>query len=253
MINVEQTIISQYGNSATITQLVRNMNEYVDPRADLDAFFSFVWNVDSARGFGLDIWGRIVNIRRELLIPETLEYFGFNEAVGSGQPFEQAPFYDGTPPATQTLRLADDAYRALIYIKALRNISSTNPLSINTLLRNLFTTSRTSTEISYTPLGEFVLGESVMGYLYAETTVDAGRCYVSDLGDMSMRYTFEFELTPYEFAVITQSGALPRPAGVSATIFQSALPLFGFSEAGESACPFGQGVFVSEGATHAAN
>lgn len=228
MINVEQTIISQYGNSATITQLVRNMNEYVDPRADLDAFFSFVWNVDSARGFGLDIWGRIVNIRRELLIPETLEYFGFNEAVGSGQPFGQAPFYDGTPPATQTLRLADDAYRALIYVKALRNISSTNSPAINTLLRNLFATTRPGD-----PAGS--------------------RCYVNDLGGMAIRYTFEFDLTPYEFAVVTQSGALPRPAGVGATIFQSALPLFGFSEAGASACPFGEGVFVPEGATHEAN
>ena len=66
MINVEQTIISQYANSATISQLVRNMNTYLDPRADFDTFFDFVWNVDTAQGFGLDIWGRIVNIRREL-------------------------------------------------------------------------------------------------------------------------------------------------------------------------------------------
>jgi len=77
MINVEQTIISQYGNSATITQLVRNMNEYLDPRADFDAFYNFVWNVETAQGFGLDIWGRIVNIKRELLVPDTPNYFGF--------------------------------------------------------------------------------------------------------------------------------------------------------------------------------
>ena len=42
MINVEQTIISQYANSATISQLVRNMNTYLDPRADFDAFLASV-------------------------------------------------------------------------------------------------------------------------------------------------------------------------------------------------------------------
>ena len=69
MIDVERTIISQYANSATIVQLVQNMNTYLDPRADFDNFFDYVWNVESAQGFGLDIWGRIVGISRELLIP----------------------------------------------------------------------------------------------------------------------------------------------------------------------------------------
>ena len=87
MIDVEQTIISQYGNSATITQLVRNMNEYLDPRADFDTFFDFVWNVETAQGFGLDIWGRIVDIARTLLIPPPVEYFGFNEASPGSFPF----------------------------------------------------------------------------------------------------------------------------------------------------------------------
>ena len=222
MINVERTIISQYGNSAAITQLVRNMDQYVDPRADIDAFFSFVWNVDTAQGFGLDIWGRIVNIRRELQLPPESTYFGFGEALPGSYPFSEAPFYAGAGD-TYTYRLADDAYRALILLKALRNISSTSARAINQLLQNLFAISR-----------------------------PGARAYVSDLGSMSIRYTFEFTLTAYEFAIVTQSGALPRPAGVSATIFHSDVPLFGFSEAGDSALPFDQGVFVSEDATHAA-
>lgn len=221
MINVEQTIISQYGNSATITQLVRNMNEYLDPRADFDAFYNFVWNVETAQGFGLDIWGRIVNIKRELLVPDTPNYFGFSDALPGSFPFDEQPFYSGTEPSTQTYRLGDDAYRQLILVKALANISATNAPSINQLLQNLF--------------------------------AGRGRCYVNDLGGMALRYVFEFDLTPYEFAIMTQSGALPRPAGVNASLFQSALPLFGFSEAGVSAAPFGQGVFVPQGAINAAN
>ena len=221
MIDVERTIISQYANSATIVQLVKNMNEYVDPRADFDAFFDYVWNVETAQGFGLDIWGRIVGISRELLIPAAPLYFGFKDALPGAYPFNDQPFYDGTVPATQTYKLADDAYRQLILVKALANISATNAPALNQLLQNMF--------------------------------AGRGRCYVNDLGGMALRYTFEFDLTPYEFAIMTQSGALPRPAGVNASLFQSALPLFGFSEAGVSAAPFGQGVFVPQGAMNAAN
>lgn len=221
MIDVERTIISQYANSATIVQLVKNMNEYVDPRADFDAFFDYVWNVESAQGFGLDIWGRIVGISRELLIPAAPLYFGFKDALPGSYPFDDQPFYDGTAPVTQTYLLADDAYRQLILVKALANISATNAPALNQLLQNMF--------------------------------AGRGRCYVNDLGGMALRYTFEFDLTPYEFAIMTQSGALPRPAGVNASLFQSALPLFGFSEAGVSAAPFGQGVFVPQGAMNAAN
>ena len=221
MIDFEKTIISQYGNSPTILQLVQNMNAYLDPRADFDAFFDYVWNVDTAQGFGLDIWGRIVNIRRELQIPNAPVYFGFKDALPGSYPFDEAPFYDGTPPATQTYKLADDAYRKLILTKALANIASSNAPSLNQLLQNMF--------------------------------ADRGRCYVNDLGGMQFRYTFEFDLTLQEYAIVTQSGVLPRPAGVNAILFQSALPLFGFSEAGLSAAPFGQGVFVPQGAINAAN
>lgn len=219
MLNVEQTIISQYGTSATITQLVRNMDAYIDPRADFDAFYDFVWNVDTAQGFGLDIWGRRVGISRELLIPPPIENFGFNEAGGSAHSFNESPFYDGVPPESATYILADDAYRQLILVKALANISSTNAPALNRLLQNLF--------------------------------ADRGRCYVNDLGNMALRYTFEFDLTPYEFAIITQSGAMPHPAGVSTSMLASDLPLFGFAEAGASAVPFGEGVFIPMGATHA--
>ena len=59
MITVEQTIISQYGTSATITKLIRNMNEYLDPRADFDTFFDFVWNVETAQGLGWTFGGEL--------------------------------------------------------------------------------------------------------------------------------------------------------------------------------------------------
>jgi len=248
MINVEQTIISQYANSPTIVKLIQNMNEYIDPRADLDNFYNFVWNVDTAQGFGLDIWGRIVNISRELSVPTPEDYFGFDTSIynydlfvpsgsdslidfngevffveGAGDvgeqsftPFNEAPFYSGLPPATSTYTLTDDAYRTLILVKALANISATNAPSLNTLLNNLFSA--------------------------------RGRAYVNDYQNMQMRYMFEFILTPYEFAIVTQSGAFIRPAGVRAYVVNTELPVFGFSP---DAAPFNQAPFINEGATYA--
>lgn len=183
--DIEQTIISQYGTTSTIAQLCRNMGTYFDPTADFEAFFDYVWDVETAKGFGLDIWGRIVGIGRELTIPVDDEYFGFNEALPGSRPFNDSPFYSGSG-ATQTYTLEDDPYRRLIYAKAMSNISDSSAPSVNLLLNNLFS--------------------------------DRGVCYVKDLGGMSIQYWFEFYLSQYEIAMITQSGAFHRPAGVSATL-----------------------------------
>lgn len=222
MIDVERTIISQYSATSTIVQLIQNMNEYIDPSADFDNFYSFVWSVDTAKGFGLNIWGRIVNVSRVLQIPGTATatdlYFGFNEALPGSYPFNNQPFYSGTP-ATQSYILSDDAYKSLILVKALANISACNARSINQLLQNLF--------------------------------ASEGRCYVLDTGNMSMMYIFEFALTVVQYAIITQSGAIPRPAGVQARVFDYEIPCFGFAEAGESALPFNEGIFLPNGAINA--
>jgi hypothetical protein len=106
---LEQTIISQYANSPTILALINNMNTYIDPRADLDNFYNIVWNVSTAEGFGLDIWGRIV-------------------ALPTGR-------YIYTNPVTV---LTDAQFLPLILAKALSNISITSAPAFNQLLNNYF-------------------------------------------------------------------------------------------------------------------
>lgn len=217
MDNVEATILSQYANSPTLVQLIQNMNAYIDPSADIDAFYDMVWNLDSAVGFGLDIWGKIVGLEngRLLKIPSAEIDLGFDEAgTASATPFGSGVFYNGNV-VTQNYYLGDDAFRTLILVKAMANISDGSIPSYNQLLQNLF--------------------------------AGRGRCYVNDLGNMQMRYTFEFYLEPFEVAILTQSGAMPRPTGVLASIMQVPLPnVFGFAEAGSaSAAPFGQGSFFT--------
>lgn len=209
MKNVEQTIISQYANSPTLVQLVTNMNEHIDPTADIDNFYDAIFNINTANSYGLDIWGRIVGVGRYLKISANPDQIGFNN--GAGVPFNQAPFNGGVA-STQTYRLSNDAFRTLIFAKALANISDCTAPSINQLLRNMFS--------------------------------GRGRCYVADTGDMTLRYVFEFSLMPYEQAIILNSGVFPRPAGVLAFAQQvNAESTFAFN--GGSGQPFGQGVFNS--------
>lgn len=214
--DMDATVISQYANSPTLLALIANMDAYLDPTADFQAFYDFVWNVDTAQGFGLDIWGRIVDISRLLTIPNEALSFGFvdHAAVTDVVPFNQGPFNNRGIAVTQTYVLSDDAYRVLILCKALANISATTAPALNQLLRNLFP--------------------------------GRGTCYVVDLGGMAMQFAFEFALTVTEYAILTQSNALPHPAGVSVSILQVAsTQLWGFTEAGPLAQPFGQGVFYS--------
>lgn len=185
-LDVWDTIISQYANSPILTKLITNFFEYVDPTVNFDAFFDLIWNVDTAQGYGLDVWGRIVGVSRTLTIPPDI-FFGFEEASPTVDAFNSAAFFTGTS-VTNNYQLADDAYRVLIFAKALTNISDGSIPSINQILLNLFP--------------------------------GRGNCYVTDGNDMTMTYTFEFTLTAVEQAILVQSGALPKPVGVAATIVE---------------------------------
>jgi len=178
-----------------------------------DAFYSVYWNVDTAQGIGLDNWGKIVVIGRQLQVPPT-EFFGFSTTPQTYGAFGEESFYTG-PDATSTFTLADPAYRVLVLAKALSNISAANSKSLNRVLSQLFP--------------------------------NRGRAWVNDLGSMSMRFVFEFPLEPWEKAVLTSGGVVPRPAGVFAYIMEVPEGTFGFGEAMDS-LPFNDGVFLSEGA-----
>lgn len=193
MIDFEQTVLSQYAGSPTIARLVSNMNAYVDTSTNFNQFFEFIWNVDTAIGNGLDIWGRIVGVTRVLKL-STTSYFGLTGPAGaSGLPFNQAPFYNGQT-ITANYYLTDAVFRVLILAKALANISNATIQSINQILINLF---------------------GIGGPLPV-----VGNCYCTDLGGMAMTFTFGSPLSAIQKSIVYQSGVLPRPIGVTATIVE---------------------------------
>ncbi len=185
MIAVERTIISQYSSAPTITALIQSLDQAIDPSVNFEAFYNLVWNIDTAAGYGLDVWGRILGVGRVLQVSNA-PVFGFEEALPGPEGFNVGVFYKGGE-TTSNYALADPAYRMLLFAKAAANICDCSIPAINAILRMLF------------PPTE-------------------GNCYVTDGQDMTMTYTFDFTPTPVELAIVEQSGVLPRPAGVALSV-----------------------------------
>lgn len=184
-----KTVISQFANSAVLTQMITDFFQYFDQTANIQSFFDLIWNIDSAQGYGLDVWGRIVGVTRVLEVADAT-FFGFAQqlpTVDTWGPGGSSPFYSGTP-ATSNFSLTDTAFRSLIFAKAFSNISDGSISSINQLLLTLFP--------------------------------NRGNCFVQDNNDMTMVYVFKFILTPVEAAIVGQTGILPKPVGVLATVTQ---------------------------------
>lgn len=102
-------IISQYGDSSVIKNLLRDFRKNIKPRADIDTFYKNVMDISTATGEGLEIWGSIVNLPRVVIL--------------SG----------GT-----RVTLEDDNYRRLLIYKALANISDASGATLNKMIGVLF-------------------------------------------------------------------------------------------------------------------
>jgi hypothetical protein len=183
------TIIAQYANSPVITAMILAFNAAMDQTENIDSLYDLIRNVDTAVGYGLDVWGRIVGVSRALSLPGSVSYLGFEEADSGWTGFGQGPLYSG-PGGSGFVNylLSDSDFRTLIYAKAAGNISSGAIPAVNQILLNLFP--------------------------------GRGKCYVQDNLNMSLTYVFEFALTVVEAAILGQSGVLPSACGVAVSIQQ---------------------------------
>ena len=104
-------IQSQYASAVRITALLQSAKDHILPDADIALFYDNVFNVLTAKGWGLDVWGNIVGVTRNI-------------------PSHADP--------TVTLTLDDDNYRKLILHKAAANIMDSSLYSMNYLLKQLY-------------------------------------------------------------------------------------------------------------------
>jgi len=248
--DVWKTVISQYANSPILTQLIENIYAYLDQTKNFDAFFDLIWNVDTAQGYGLDVWGRIVGVTRIIAVQNTRR-FGFQEAspgvlsFGDAGPaipglslgFEEGggwmsfgwgsfgrqfswtngnyvggSFYFGEG-LTSNFRLSDNAYRQLILAKAAANITNGSIAAINGILRSLFP-GRGNAYVAEGNGGQgtwFGFQEEHDALGFNQAPFYSGQA----LGSMKMVYVFKFALTAVERTIVQNSGVLPKPTGVA--------------------------------------
>lgn len=209
---IDATVQSQYAASPHIRALVDSFWEAINPDADIESIYQNMVDPDTAVGFGLDVWGRIVAIGREYIaLDESTKYLGFNPPPGMPNPrlnsFNNAPFYR---PVDGKVRLADNAYRTYIFIKAMINIGTGTLASINKMLALMFP----DTEISCLHVDTMILRLLVKGKISAAS----------------------------KQALLK----LPwLPAGVGLQLYQVITPTFGFNGSGLE--PFNCGTFATYG------
>lgn len=179
---IAQTVISQYQNSPILMQLIDNLVEYFDPTVRLNDFYNDIWNIDSATGWGLDVWGRILGVGRVLHIAVPGDYLGFQSSA-TAFTFGYGIWFGGAG-LTENYYMADGMYRRVLLAKAFANICDGSIPAINQILINLFS--------------------------------DYGNVYVADNLNMSITYTSTDPLSAPDAALLQGSGVIPKPAGVLA-------------------------------------
>lgn len=153
----EETILSQYSNSPHILGLTEAFATAIDPTDDIRLFYDKIFNIETAEGKGLDIWGRILALPRTVLGVNT-DWFGYDE---SGlKPFAQAPFYNPLL-ATSNFHISDDRYRKMLLFKAHANISATSAKDI----------ADTLTEVLEVPVGCIDNGDMTITIYVATATM----------------------------------------------------------------------------------
>ena len=178
--DVDLTVRSQYANSPVLLDMVHYFSNWLDLGNRFGEFYALVWNIDTAVGHGLDVWGRILGVSRVIQVPAG-DYLGF-EQQAEAQTFGHGILFRGVA-LTDSTSLTDEAFRVLLLAKAALNITDASAPSINRILLALF-----------------------------------GDGYVRDNLDMTMTYVFSVPLDPVQTSIIFNSGVLPRPCGVSATV-----------------------------------
>lgn len=233
--NWRATILSQYANADQLIALIQSFFQAADQTQNFDALYDDVINLDTAIGYGLDRWGRIVGVNRVLQVVNQ-QFFGFAEA-GDALPFGDAqfagyaadgvtklwtgvnpnagggPFYAGGS-LTSNYAMSDQTYRQVIYAKAAANITSGSIPAINKILLNLFP-GRGNCYVQEGSLPQY------FGFAEAGDALPFGQGIFysgQQISRLSITYVFRFALSPVEQAIVFQSGVIPKTTGIPASV-----------------------------------
>lgn len=180
------TVIAQYANSPHLLKLIDFFAQNVIACPFFDRFYHDVWDLDTAKNYGLYVWGNIVGINRTI---RSLNNFwvGFNEeTLLLARPFndtlDQATFWDGKEPLYSDLYLNENNFKKIIHVKAAANISDGSIASLNKILMMLFS--------------------------------DRGQIYIQDNRDMTATVIANWKITPTDASLLMTIFSVLMPAGV---------------------------------------
>ena len=121
-------MLSQYANSPVIVNLVNGVVEQINNAQTIDDWFRIVFDLRTATGFGLDLWGKILNqSRRFQFLDEN------NNVVDVYLQGEQT--VDGVHYTDAQM---EDMYRTVLFFRAFSYITNCSIKSMNELLQFYF-------------------------------------------------------------------------------------------------------------------
>lgn len=130
------TVQSQYSASPRILALAGMYWDMLNPGSEIQTMLDDMLNPSTARGYGLDVWGRIVGIKRAT-VPVSGEYLAFDPDPLSnpdGDSWNNAPFNPLTPQGLAT----DAVFRVYVMVKAMMNIGNGSLADINKYFSLMF-------------------------------------------------------------------------------------------------------------------
>ena len=261
--------MKQYGKTTAIKSQIELLPTYFDTTSWQNSFHDMVWNVETAQGFGLDIWSNIVWIENgRYLEVQSEEYFGFSTKEQLDiQIYYPQSFQDPYGLTAWTDYAYQDSSTGITYYKSDTigySIETANALSESwdPFDQSPFYNGPSDTytyKLADNAFRVLIMAKAManisdvdvfsLNKILNTLTSSMGKCWVNDLGGMAIRYTFAFVLDGYQKAII-QSGILPRPAGVRCLVSEIPEYTFGFAESNtyNDVYGFDEGQFIQTGA-----
>lgn len=206
-LDYHETVIAQYANSPRLLALIRSFSEAMKICVFFSDFYENIWDLNTATGKGLDIWGQVVGVNRTV---KTLTgfFWGFNEeTLLLARPYHDLTGFNDSLSSIEDRRTAwgmfrdyqelegeitftDKNFKKLIFAKAHANVSNYNTSDLNFILMYIF---------GYNENGE----------------KNNHEIYVRDNFDMSITLILNWLPSTDEVAIIMNAGLLFKPAGIS--------------------------------------
>lgn len=108
-VNYKDFVLSQYANSPHFIALIDAFVSSIDSDEDVEKFYEKIFNISTAEEGGLDVWGNILNIPRNVVLSDGGIY-----------------------------HLDDDTYRFILSIRAMSNISNCTLPNLQEIMTSLF-------------------------------------------------------------------------------------------------------------------